>query len=241
MLESKTDLTEMRVAAIIDMSLGDLPGIPVTVLFTAGCNMDCPYCQNAEIIPITSGTEMTIDAIVQQLRGNLTDGYCITGGEPTIQQDLPKLLKQLRSEDTKHINLNTQGSVPGVIQKSLPFLDSVWFDIKTIPEYYCNVTRVVRDPWPRVEKSIKLVLESEVSFWPRTTYVGGLTEPSDILKISEILSDLGFVGEYVVQNFKRSTGTRKTDTESFSEPDVDELTKIIDQIPDGITMRLEWR
>ena len=231
----------MRVASIIDISLVDVPGIPVTVLFTAGCNMDCPYCQNAEIIPTTSGNEMTIDAVVQQLRGNLTDGYCITGGEPTIHKDLPDLLKQLRSEDTKHINLNTQGSVPDVLQKSLPYLDSVWFDIKTTPEYYCKVTRVESDPWPRVERSIKLVLDSEVSFWPRTTYVGGLSEPSDILKISEILSDLGFEGEYLIQNFKKSIGTRQADVESFSEPTSDELTQVIDQIPEGIILRLEWR
>ena len=97
---------------------------------------------------------MTIDAIVQQLRGNLTDGYCITGGEPTIQKDLLELLKQLRAEKTKHINLNTQGTVPDVLKESLVYLDSVWFDIKTIPSSYCKVTRVEKDPWPRIERSI---------------------------------------------------------------------------------------
>ncbi len=231
----------MRVASIIDISLVDVPGIPVTVLFTAGCNMDCPYCQNAEIITTTSGDEMTIDAIVQQLRGNLTNGYCITGGEPTIQKDLPDLLKQLRLEKSKHINLNTQGTVPDVLKKSLAYLDSVWFDIKTTPSYYCEVTRVENDPWPRVERSIRHVLDTEVSFWPRTTHVGGLTQPSDILKISEILSDLGFEGEYVVQNFVKSKGTREADIESFTEPNLDELRPILDQIPKGINLRLEWR
>jgi pyruvate formate lyase activating enzyme len=231
----------MRIASIIDISLVDVPCVPVTVLFTAGCNMDCPYCQNAEIIPISSGDEMTIDAIVQQLRGNLTNGYCITGGEPTIQKDLPDLLKQLRSEDSKHINLNTQGTVPDILEKSLPYLDSVWFDIKTIPESYCTVTRVENDPWPRIERSIRLVLDSEASFWPRTTYVGGLIKPSDILKIAELLSDLGFNGEYVVQNFIKSAGTREADVESFAEPDFDELTSVLDQIPESISLRLEWR
>ena len=231
----------MRVASIIDISLVDVPGVPVTVLFTAGCNMDCPYCQNAEIIPISSGDEMTIDAIVQQLRGNLSNGYCITGGEPTIQKDLPDLLKQLRSEDSKHINLNTQGTVPDVLEKSLHYLDSVWFDIKTIPVSYCKVTRVENDPWPRVERSIRLVLDSEASFWPRTTYVGGLIKPSDTLKIAELLSDFGFNGEYVVQNFIKSTGTREADVESFVEPDLDELTSVLDQIPECISLRLDWR
>ncbi|MHA2397156.1 MAG: anaerobic ribonucleoside-triphosphate reductase activating protein, partial [Candidatus Thorarchaeota archaeon] len=212
----------MRIASIIDISLVDVPGIPVTVLFTAGCNMDCPYCQNAEIIPTTSGEEMKIEDIVRQLRGNLTDGYCITGGEPTIQKDLPELLEELRSEDSKHINLNTQGTVPDVLEKSLPYLDSIWFDIKTIPEDYCKVTRVESDPWPRVKRSIQLILDSEISFWPRTTYVGGLTEPSDILRISELLSELGFEGEYIVQNFMKSAGTREVDVEGYTEPNLDE-------------------
>ncbi|MGY5855278.1 MAG: radical SAM protein, partial [Candidatus Thorarchaeota archaeon] len=191
--------------------------------------------------PLTSGDEMTIDAIVQQLRGNLTSGYCITGGEPTIQTDLPDLLRQLRSEESKHINLNTQGTVPDVLKKSLPYLDSVWFDIKTIPESYCEVTRVSSDPWPRVERSLKLILNSQAALWPRTTYVGGLAEPSDIVKISDILLDLGYEGEYVVQNFMKSSGTRDTDVESFTEPDINDVKSILNQIPEGISLRLEWR
>ena len=83
----------MRIASVIDVSLVDVPKIPVTVIFTAGCNMDCPYCQNAEIIPLTSGTTMAISDIVDRVRGNFSDGYCITGGEPTIHKDLPDLLR----------------------------------------------------------------------------------------------------------------------------------------------------
>lgn len=231
----------MRVASIIDISLVDVPGIPVTVLFTAGCNLDCPYCQNAEIIPLDSGEEISIGALVQQLRGNLSDGYCITGGEPTIQKDLPELLEELRSEPSKHINLNTQGTVPSVLEKSLPYLDSVWFDIKTIPEHYCDVTRVKSDPWPRVMKSMKLIIDSEVAFWPRTTYVGGLTESSDIVRISNQLLDIGYMGEYVIQNFMKSTGTREDDVAFFTEPEVEEVKSILDQVPEGIEIKLEWR
>jgi len=203
--------------------------------------MDCPYCQNAEIIPITSGEEMTIDEIVRKLRGHLTNGYCITGGEPTIQKDLPRLLKELSSEGSKHINLNTQGTAPDVLELSLPYLDSVWFDIKTIPEKYCEVTRVKSNPWPRIERSIQLILDSKTSFWPRTTYVGGLTEPSDILRISEILLEFGYEGEYVVQNFIKSSGTREADVTHFSEPNFEEPKSIIEKIPEGIKLRFEWR
>ncbi len=232
----------MRVASIIDISLVDVPRIPVTVLFTAGCNMDCSFCQNAEIIPRKSGQEMSIADIVNQLTGNLTDGYCITGGEPTIHKDLHDLLKALRLEDkSKHINLNTQGSIPSVLEQSLPYLDSVWFDIKTTPGRYCEVARVKRDPWPKVVKSLQLLMDSEVRFWPRSTYVGGLTQPAEILEISILLYEMGFEGDYLVQNFKKSSGTREKDVSNYYEPDFAELESIMNEIPTAINLKLEWR
>ncbi|MHA2374127.1 MAG: radical SAM protein, partial [Candidatus Thorarchaeota archaeon] len=78
------NLNKMRVASIIDISLVDVPGIPVTVIFTGGCNFDCPYCQNAELISLSSGEDLSPSEIVARARGHLTDGYCISGGEPTI-------------------------------------------------------------------------------------------------------------------------------------------------------------
>jgi len=231
----------MRIASVIDISLVDVPRIPVTVIFTGGCNMDCPYCQNAELIPHDSGTEMNIQDIVQRVRENLSDGYCITGGEPTIHKDLPQLLQALREDGAGHINLNTQGSVPDILEKCLPYLDSVWFDMKGVPERYIEITRTQSDPWPRVLRSIKLLIESEVSFWPRTTYVGGLINAAEIKEIAELLHELGFIGEYLVQNYKKSAGTRENDVESFTEPDENELVPLIDTMPPGITLKLEWR
>ncbi|MFW9807809.1 MAG: radical SAM protein [Candidatus Thorarchaeota archaeon] len=232
----------MRIASIIDISLVDVPGIPVTVLFTAGCNMDCSFCQNASIIPKNSGESMSVSDIVNRLTGNLTDGYCITGGEPTIHKDLPDLLHAIRLEDeSKHINLNTQGSVLSVLEQSLPYLDSVWFDIKTTPDKYCEVTRVNQDPWPRVLKSIQLLLESDVCFWPRTTYVGGLTQPAEILEICDLLKEFGFEGDYLVQNFKKSSGTREADVANYYEPNLEELQIVVDNVPSGIHLKLEWR
>ncbi|MHA1577056.1 MAG: radical SAM protein [Candidatus Thorarchaeota archaeon] len=231
----------MRIASVIDISLVDVPKIPVTVIFTGGCNMDCGYCQNAEIIPLDSGTEMLIPDIVEKVRGNLSDGYCITGGEPTIHKDLPLLLKALWDDGAGHINLNTQGSVPDVLEKCLPYLDSVWFDMKTIPERYTEIVRVKSDPWSRVQRSIKLLIESDVSFWPRTTYVGQLMNADEIQKIANILHELGFQGEYLVQNFKKSSGTRDIDVSDFKEPEQRELEPLLDSMPPGITLKLEWR
>ena len=231
----------MRIASVIDISLVDVPKIPVTVIFTAGCNMDCSYCQNAEIIPLDSGTELPLSTIIEKVHGNLTNGYCITGGEPTIHKDLPDLLHALREDGAKYINLNTQGTVPDVLSKSLKYLDSVWFDIKSVPERYMTVTRVKSDPWPRILKSINLILNSETAFWPRTTYVGNLMNAQEILEITQLLTRIGYSGDYLVQNFIKSAGTRPADVASFEEPEISELDPIMDDIPSGINLKLEWR
>ena len=226
---------------MVDISLVDVPKIPVTVIFTAGCNMDCSYCQNAEIIPLDSGRELSISSIVEKVQGNLTNGYCITGGEPTIHKDLPRLLNALREDGAKYINLNTQGTVPSVLEKSLQYLDSIWFDIKTVPERYAEITRVSSNPWPRILKSINLILNSEVAFWPRTTYVGRLMDAKEILEIARLLKQIGYSGDYLVQNFVKSAGTRAADVVDLDEPDISELDSIRDIMPDEIALKLEWR
>jgi pyruvate formate lyase activating enzyme len=231
----------MRFASIIDVSLVDVPKIPVTVIFLAGCNFDCPYCQNAEIIPVDSGTELSPEEIASRASGFLTDGYCITGGDPTTQKELPDLIGLLKSDPDKHMNLNSQGSVPSVLERSLPFLDSVWFDVKTAPEKYKEVVRTKTDPWSRVRKSIELIMDSDADFWPRTTYVGGLMSADDIREILDFLSEIGFKGEYLIQNYMESSGTREGDVEGFYQAPESEVAGLVESAPSGIGVRLEWR
>jgi pyruvate formate lyase activating enzyme len=231
----------MRLASVIDISLVDVPGIPVTVIFTGGCNFDCPYCQNAELIPSESGTELTVEEVAKRARGHLTDGYCITGGEPTIHKDLPDLLKLLSEDGNLHINLNTQGSVPSVLERCLPYLDSVWFDMKTIPDRYPVVARTRDNAWSRVLRSIELLMASDVTFWPRTTYVGELMSPDEIQGILWVLKEIEFEGEYVVQNYVHSHGVRDHESSKLSVPKREDLDPILEELPDGIRMHLEWR
>ena len=230
----------MRIASIIDVSLVDVPRIPVTVIFTGGCNYDCPYCQNAEIIPRNSGTEMSIEEIVQQSSGNLVDGFCITGGEPTIHADLPDLLRALKSTSL-HMNLNTQGSVPTILKKCIPFLDSVWFDIKAPPEIYPHISRTSTNPWNQITESMNLLISSDVSFWPRTTYTGSLLSTSDIIEIMQVLDEMGYRGEYIIQNYVASAGVRQSEKDTLRVPDISEIESVRNEAPDGIKVRFEWR
>ncbi|NWF96766.1 MAG: anaerobic ribonucleoside-triphosphate reductase activating protein [Candidatus Thorarchaeota archaeon] len=228
----------MRLGSIIDVSLSDVPGKPVTVIFTGGCNFRCPYCQNSELIPLDSGVAVPLDEIVRRSQGHLTDGYCITGGEPTVHKDLPDLLALLREERGKHINLNTQGSVPTVLRRCLTYLDSVWFDMKTRPDSYPRVTGCTYNPWPSVRTSIEAVLDSHVAFWPRTTYASGLLSPDDILEIAHVLSELGFKGQYTVQNYVPRPSCQES--EAMRRPQLDELKDLQNMDVNGVRIRLNW-
>jgi len=231
----------MRLASVIDISLVDVPGIPVTVIFTGGCNFDCPYCQNAELIPTDSGTEVTVEEVAEKARGHLTDGYCITGGEPTIHKDLPDLLKLLKADGDRHINLNTQGSVPSILERCLPYLDSVWFDLKTTPDRYPVIARTSGNPWTKVLKSVEILMASDVAFWPRTTYAGELMTPEEVSGVAQVLKEIGFEGEYVVQNYVHSSGVRDHEAANLSIPEQEDLDSVFDLLPDGVKMRLDWR
>ncbi len=231
----------MRVVSILDISLVDVPGIPVSVIFTAGCNFDCPFCQNADALPLDSGEEMTIDHIVKQLKDSLADGVCVTGGEPTIQKELPLLLSEMQKIDLGHINLNTQGSVPSILKNSLPFLDSIWLDIKASAENYQRVCRTKENPWNRVKQSIDLIMASNVEFWPRTTYAGNLMDIGDLRWILRYLEDIGFEGRYTIQNYVASTGVREEEKPNLRVPEIEEVDIIKDEVPTGIELDLQWR
>ncbi|UCE09589.1 MAG: radical SAM protein [Candidatus Thorarchaeota archaeon] len=231
----------MRLASVIDISLVDVPGMPVSVLFTGGCNFNCPYCQNSELIPLRSGNEVPVDEIAERVQGGLSEGYCITGGEPTIHGDLPMLLQRLRRECEKHLNLNTQGSVPQILASCIPFLDSIWFDIKTAPEKYPEVIRTQRNPWDQVEFSLRKVLDSDVQIWPRTTFASKLMNSQDLVRVMEVLSEMGFRGEYVVQNYVESAGVSDEGRLCCVKPELSEVQTITECAPAGIQVRFDWR
>ncbi|MFW9918250.1 MAG: anaerobic ribonucleoside-triphosphate reductase activating protein [Candidatus Thorarchaeota archaeon] len=231
----------MRVASIIDISLVDVPGIPVTVIFTGGCNFDCPYCQNASLIPPESGDVVDLDNLVSSLQGFLSDGFCITGGEPTLHKDLPEFLALLKTRIGGHINLNTQGSVPSILKKSLPYLDSIWFDLKASPTRYAEVCRTNADPWPRVQESIDCILSSSTQFWPRTTYVGNLMTLDDLRDIIEYLKDIDFEGRYTIQNYVPSVGVREDESEKLALVSEDDVRITVESSSPSFEVDLDWR
>jgi len=95
-------------------SLIDYPGKVSCVLFLSGCNFDCPYCHNPDLVKgslcLSLLDEKALYGFLEGRKGFL-DGVVISGGEPTLQQDLICLCKEIEKMGYP-IELNTNECRP---------------------------------------------------------------------------------------------------------------------------------
>ncbi len=82
----------MKILGLNKTTLLDYPGRVACTIFLGGCNFRCPFCHNKDIVlmsdAIDAYSQDEIFAFLRKRKGILT-GVCITGGEPTINNDLP--------------------------------------------------------------------------------------------------------------------------------------------------------
>ncbi|MBY3621197.1 radical SAM protein [Acinetobacter sp. CUI P1] len=84
----------MKIHSITQFSSVNGPG-ERTVIHFQGCRFQCPGCFNPETHSLESGTEMTLEEIIDTIPFNI-DGVTISGGEPFLQQkDLFELVDLL--------------------------------------------------------------------------------------------------------------------------------------------------
>ena len=163
----------MRIGGLQKLTLLDYPGKVACTVFLSGCNLRCPYCHNpALVLPEQSNApgipESEVFAFLEQRKGKL-DGICITGGEPTLQPELPGFLEKLR-ELGYAIKLDTNGTYPGMLKGLLHdgILDYVAMDIKNSPQRYAE-TCGGADVLSWVRASVDLLLDSSIEYELRTT------------------------------------------------------------------------
>lgn len=156
--------------AYVSHTMVDYPGKMSAVFFLQGCNWDCTYCHNKELIPLESGCGyLTLEAFREFLesRRGLLDAIVISGGEPTIHDNLGALLSIIK-EYGFLVGLHTNGSSTARLKSILPLCDWVGMDYKVPVRGYAEITQTA-DSCTDVVSSIKAILESGVDYEIRTT------------------------------------------------------------------------
>lgn len=175
----------MKFSGVQKISLIDFPDRMATVLFTPGCNLRCPFCHNWRIVINPRPPFLNQEKAIRMLeaRRKFIDAVVITGGEPTLHRELPKLLKKLEEKDFR-IKLDTNGFFPQTLKESLPFVSYVALDVKTSLDKYCKLG--ARD-LVNFTRSVEMLKNAGVDYEFRATVVPGFVDEEDMLEIAKIV------------------------------------------------------
>ena len=166
----------------------DFPGHVACTVFTAGCNLRCPYCHNADLIApgAPSGTSEATFFRFLESRRNLLEGVCITGGEPTLF-DIGPFIARIKALGYS-VKLDTNGTRPERwirwVQEGL--IDYIAMDIKVPLARYSEMgasPEAVRG----IEQSVQHLLENRIPYEFRTTLHPNWLTETDIIQIGKWL------------------------------------------------------
>ena len=180
----------------------DFPGVLSCVLFTTGCNLDCFYCHNRNLLSHTDKSANIEEQSVMEFlhrRIGLLDGVVISGGEPTLQKDLPEFIVKIKQMGYK-VKLDTNGQNPEMLRKIIGNTktrpDYVAVDLKSTQEGYPAVCKTKENGWQKTIESIKLLFD-KVPFEVRTTIYPGMTMGD----LKNILTDLPKLPKWRINHF----------------------------------------
>ena len=192
----------MEIHGFNKTTLLDYPGHVACTVFTGHCNMRCPFCHNGDLV-LTPGSQPAISEeeffSFLNKRKNILEGVAITGGEPTIQADLPEFIKRIK-EYNLEVKLDSNGMRPEILRKLMDenLVDYFAMDIKSSKSGYSYATGIANFDLGPVEESVSLLMENRVPYEFRTTVLKPFHNTEVFEEIAEWIKDCS---QYYLQNY----------------------------------------
>lgn len=214
----------MKIGGLNKLTTQDFPEHLACIIFTKGCNFNCSYCYNRDLVDNKAET-IDEDYVMAYLykRRKILDGVVISGGEPTIWDDLIPFIKKVK-EFKLDIKLDTNGYNPTMLKEILDnnLVDYIAMDIKAIPDKYMKVINKKID-FNKILESIDLIKKSNIKYEFRTTIMKDVHDKKDIIKILKLIGD----SKLYLQNFQYTDVVKDKNIKSFSR---DELLKLKEEL-----------
>ena len=222
----------MKLGGLEKFSGVDYDGKLACTVFTVGCNFRCPFCHNSPLV-IDTQTNLTEEEFFEflQMRKGVLNGVCISGGEPTLQKDLPEFISKIKNLGYS-VKLDTNGTNPEMLQYLIDnrLIDYVAMDIKNCFNGYNKVIGINFDI-TKVKQSIEILMQDKIDYEFRTTLVKEFHTLDDIMTCANEISG---AKKLYLQKFKESdtcleknlTEVSKIDAELYKEVFSDHVKEV---------------
>lgn len=197
----------MHIAGLQKCSMVDYPGEISIVIFTPGCNYDCFYCHNRELMEKPS--LLKDEDVIAFLRKRiiLINSLVITGGEATLQKDLKDFIIKAGKIGYK-IKLDTNGSNPDVLSELIDenLLSYIAIDLKAPFGKYEEICGKNIDT-DKVKESINIAKNSGVLLDIRTTFIPQFS----VEEIASAVKEIAPIKHFSIQQYKKPQYSRERD------------------------------
>lgn len=201
-----------RIFDIQRFSTHDGPGIR-TIVFLKGCALRCRWCCNPESQsyaietmiqngkPKTMGRDVTVEEVLSEVLQDRPyynrsgGGITLSGGESLLQPDFAISLLEACKENGINTAIETTGFAEAeVIEKFLPYLDTVLMDIKHINSQKHN--EFTSQPNERILENAKLIALKAKKLIIRVPVIPTFNDTvAEIAEIASFASNLPNVNE----------------------------------------------
>ena len=232
--------SDIKIAGLQKLTLLDYPGQVACTIFTAGCNMKCPFCHNKDLVFIPeNSTYEDPDDIIEFLarRKGIIDAVCITGGEPTLQSGLLDFLRQIKELGYK-VKVDTNGLNPTRLKQIVEsgYVDYIAMDIKNSLGKYAMTAGVIEadNLLKQVKKSINYLLSDVIDYEFRTTVVRQVHTKEDLIEIAKMIKG---AKHYYLQQFVDSGRCIEEGFTAYSKEEMQELCDEVRKIIPDVQLR----
>ena len=225
----ETEVRRVFLAGIQKLTLLDYPGKVACTVFTAGCDLRCPFCHNASLaLPERESDSMELDDLLAFLRKRqgILDGVAVTGGEPLMHPGIVDVLGEIKALGYS-VKLDTNGTFPKRLREIVEakLADRVAMDIKAAPENYGKLVGIPGYDIAPIRESAEYL----------TTAVKGLHTRADFEGIAQWIAG---AKEYYIQEFKDSGDLiAGQGLDGFTEAEMHALAEVVRPLVPSVQVR----
>ncbi|SCY80053.1 pyruvate formate lyase activating enzyme [Flavobacterium anhuiense] len=224
---SKKLLSNKAVFSLTPFTLLDYPHKTACIVWFAGCNMQCLYCYNPDIVLGKGKINFNEVLTFLKTRKGLLDGVVLSGGECTLHKKIIDFIKEIKAMGFA-VKIDTNGSNPKILNSLIrdQLIDYVALDYKSLPHTFKKLTQ--SGLFSEFQATLSLLIQSNIPFEVRTTFHSSLITESDFIQMIKYLESQNFEGNYYVQHFmnnvptlsKLDHSTKEIQLKDFSTPKI---------------------